>query len=143
MATSRRKRVPKGIQQALKRQAIKGEIRQPDLAKLVAHFFKNAGGEGAVAKMLYDEFVAAPPGGIARQRIMDMQDTMGQMREGTAPPATVILEDPFGNSAILGEGAEREAMTEKEADQLKVGMFIFDPSEVQEGEGKAGTGPES
>lgn len=72
MATSRRKRVPKGIQQALKRQAIKGEIRQPDLAKLVAHFFKNAGGEGAVAKMLYDEFVAAPPGGIARQRIMDM-----------------------------------------------------------------------
>ncbi|MFO1533790.1 MAG: ZPR1 zinc finger domain-containing protein [Thermoplasmatota archaeon] len=68
-----------------------------------------------------------------RQRIIDLQETLGQMRDGTAPPVTVILEDPFGNSAILAEGAEHEPLTEEEADRLKVGTFIFDKqSEKQE-----------
>jgi len=61
-----------------------------------------------------------------RQRITDLQDTFAQMRQGTAPPATVVLEDPMGNSAIIGEGAEHEVIPEAEADKLKVGMFIFD-----------------
>jgi zinc finger protein len=58
------------------------------------------------------------------------------MRDGKAPPATLILEDPFGNSAILGEGAKHEAIPEAEADQLKVGMFVIDEGE-EEGEGPA------
>ena len=66
-----------------------------------------------------------------RQRIVELQETLGAMREGQAPPVTVVLEDPFGNSAILADGAEKEFIPETEADRLKVGMFIFD-SEKQD-----------
>ena len=61
-----------------------------------------------------------------RLRVSDLQETFGQIREGKAPPVTVVLEDPMGNSAIIGEGAEREEIPEAEAERLKVGMFIFD-----------------
>jgi zinc finger protein len=71
-----------------------------------------------------------------RQRVRDLEDTLVLMRDGKAPPATLILEDPFGNSAILGEGAKHEAIPEAEADQLKVGMFVIDEGE-EEGEGPA------
>lgn len=63
-----------------------------------------------------------------RVRIQDLLDAMAAMRDGKGPPATVILEDPFGNSAILGEGAVHEAIPEAEADQLKTGMLVYDPS---------------
>lgn len=66
-----------------------------------------------------------------RQRIVELQETLGAMREGQAMPVTVVLEDPFGNSAILADGAEKEFIPEAEADRLKVGMFIFD-SEKQD-----------
>ncbi|MEA3190592.1 MAG: zinc finger protein [Thermoplasmata archaeon] len=62
-----------------------------------------------------------------RTRVMDLQDTLGALRVGTGPPVTVILEDPFGNSAILGEGARHERIPPEEADQLKVGMLVYDP----------------
>jgi zinc finger protein len=62
-----------------------------------------------------------------RQRIQELQETLGLMREGQAPPVTVVLEDPFGNSAILGDGAEREPIPEAEAGRLRVGTFIIDP----------------
>jgi zinc finger protein len=61
-----------------------------------------------------------------RIRIRDLQDVLAAMRLGTAPPATVILEDPFGNSAILAEGARREAIPAAEAERLKVGMLVYD-----------------
>jgi zinc finger protein len=61
-----------------------------------------------------------------RTRIRDLQDVMAAMRLGTAAPATVILEDPFGNSAILGEGARHEAIPPAEAERLKVGMLVYD-----------------
>ena len=48
------------------------------------------------------------------------------MRDGKAPPCTVILEDPFGNSAILAEGAQREPISEADAELLKVGMLVYD-----------------
>ena len=40
---------------------------------------------------------------------------------------TLVIEDPFGNSAILGEGAEHEAIPAEEAERLKVGMLVYDP----------------
>jgi zinc finger protein len=61
------------------------------------------------------------------QRIMGLQETLGLMREGNAPPVTLILEDPFGNSRILAEGAVVEAIPPEEAANLKVGMLVFDP----------------
>lgn len=61
------------------------------------------------------------------ERIMQLQDTLGLMRDGKAPPVTLILEDPFGNSRILAEGAVVEEIPEEEAGNLKVGMLVFDP----------------
>lgn len=76
-----------------------------------------------------------------RGRIQDLVDTMALMRDGKAPPVTVILEDPFGNSAILGEGATHEAISEAEAENLKTGMLVYDPAITddagQEKRGKA------
>lgn len=63
-----------------------------------------------------------------RVRIQDLLDAMAAMRDGKGPPATVILEDPFGNSAILGEGAHHERIPDDEANDLKTGMLVYDPS---------------
>lgn len=60
-------------------------------------------------------------------RIVQLQETLGLMREGKAPPVTLIFEDPFGNSRILAEDAVVEPIPEEEAGQLKVGMLVFDP----------------
>jgi zinc finger protein len=60
-------------------------------------------------------------------RIQELQETLAAMREGKAQPVTVIIEDPFGNSAILGDGVVKEALSPDEADQLKVGMVVLDP----------------
>ncbi|HEX2066516.1 MAG TPA: ZPR1 zinc finger domain-containing protein [Candidatus Thermoplasmatota archaeon] len=62
-----------------------------------------------------------------QERIVQLQETLGLMRDGKAPPVTLIFEDPFGNSRILADGAVVEQMSEEEAGELKVGMLVFDP----------------
>ncbi|MFO1533650.1 MAG: ZPR1 zinc finger domain-containing protein [Thermoplasmatota archaeon] len=61
-----------------------------------------------------------------RTRVINLQDRLGGMREGQGEPVTVIIEDPFGNSAILGERAMKEAISPEEAESLKVGAHVFD-----------------
>jgi zinc finger protein len=68
---------------------------------------------------------AEDPGQL--ERIVELQERLGLMRDGKAPPVTLIMEDPFGNSRILAEGAVVEEIPEEEAGQLKVGMLVFDP----------------
>ncbi len=41
-------------------------------------------------------------------------------------PFTLILDDPFGNSAILHEAAESRPLTEKEVGGLKTGEFTIE-----------------
>lgn len=65
------KKVPPSVRAGLKK-AVRGELRDPQVAELVAHFFTAAGGTKAVALLLYQEFTAARPGSITRQRILDM-----------------------------------------------------------------------
>ncbi|MGB0652518.1 MAG: ZPR1 zinc finger domain-containing protein [Thermoplasmatota archaeon] len=60
-------------------------------------------------------------------RIEALQNVLGAMRDGQADPATLVLEDPFGNSSILAEKAVHEPIPEEEANRLKVGMMIVDP----------------
>lgn len=43
-----------------------------------------------------------------------------------AEPITLILEDPFGNSAIVHPDAQKELLSSEEASQLKTGMTVFD-----------------
>ncbi len=62
-----------------------------------------------------------------RGKVTDLLDVLLALREGKGPAVTVILEDPFGNSAILGEGATRERIPDAEAEQLKTGMLVYDP----------------
>ena len=99
-------------------------------------FISNVEGILVRVERVLDQLLRDADDEDARLRIMDLQETFGLMREGTAPPVTLVLEDPMGNSAILGDGAEREVIPEKEADSLRVGMFIFDQKEWKEGEEK-------
>ena len=54
------------------RQAAAAPAAAPRLGDLASHFFESAGGPRAVAQMLYDEFAAARPGSLIRQRILDL-----------------------------------------------------------------------
>ncbi len=72
-----------------------------------------------------------------RTRIMDLQDVLGALREGKGEPVTVIIEDPLGNSAILGDGAKKEPIPPEEAESLKFGAHVFDiEGKLQEEKGE-------
>lgn len=43
--------------------------------------------------------------------------------------ATLILDDPFGNSAIVSERAERRALTEEEVAELETGTIVLNKDE--------------
>lgn len=49
-------------------------------------------------------------------------------------PFTLVLEDPFGNSAILSERTQVEALTAEEAGRLRTGMTILDVQDLQAGD---------
>lgn len=110
-----------------------GTIRIPELGITIEPgvaseaFVSNIEGILVRVERVLDQLGRDAEDEASRTRIMDLQDTLGALRVGTGPPVTVILEDPFGNSAILGEGARHEPIPEAEADQLKVGMLVFDP----------------
>ncbi len=70
--TVKKKKIPAAVRHALRDQALGHGHDQPDLTRLVMHFFGQAGGESGVAKLLFDEFAAAKTGSIVRQRIMDL-----------------------------------------------------------------------
>jgi hypothetical protein len=54
------------------KEAIRGRLKDPQLAEVAAHFFAHAGGPRQVAKMLFQEFNRAKEGSVVRQRILDM-----------------------------------------------------------------------
>lgn len=62
-----------------------------------------------------------------RTRIEELLATLLAMRDGKAEPATLILEDPFGNSKVLSDEATVEPIPPEDAKHLKVGMLTFDP----------------
>jgi zinc finger protein len=45
-------------------------------------------------------------------------------------PFSLVIDDPFGNSAIVSERVERRALTEDEVTQLKTGYTILDRSDL-------------
>ncbi len=51
-----------------------------------------------------------------KQKIKDLKEGKGE--------ATLILIDPLGHSAIIGEGVEEEILDEKEVEKLKEGINI-------------------
>jgi zinc finger protein len=123
-----------------------GTIRIPELGILIEPgtaseaFISNIEGILVRVERVLDQLLRDAEDDETRHRILDLQDVLGAMREGKAEPVTVILEDPFGNSAILGAGATHERIPEEEADQLRVGMVVYDPSTEADG-GPEGQGP--
>jgi hypothetical protein len=67
MVKPKRASVPKSV-----KDAIKGGLREPQLAEIASHFFTAAGGTRAIGQILWNEFNAAPEGSLARQRILDL-----------------------------------------------------------------------
>lgn len=49
------------------------------------------------------------------------------MRDGKADPVTLVIEDPFGNSAIIHDTVVKVALSEEEASSLKTGVFLLGP----------------
>ncbi|HET6398188.1 MAG TPA: ZPR1 zinc finger domain-containing protein [Candidatus Thermoplasmatota archaeon] len=110
-----------------------GTIRIPELGILIEPgvaseaFVSNIEGILVRVERVLDQLHRDAEDAGQLARIEELQGTLQAMRDGTAQPVTVVLEDPFGNSAILGEGAEKEAIPQHEADLLAVGMVVLDP----------------
>lgn len=117
-----RAKVPMHVREALKEQAVRGKVKEPDLAKLVHHFFDICGGERSVASLLYGEFTAAAEGSQTRQRIMDLilrclaktsenkkeEDLEGLTEEQLAQQ----LEDLIGDAIDASSAAAVESVEE-------------------------------
>ena len=58
--------------------------------------------------------------------------TYDRMVNGLAP-FTLIIDDPFGNSAIVAEDVERRALTDEEVAVLKTGMTVVDITKSEAG----------
>lgn len=60
----------------------------------------------------------------ARRRADQLLGRIRDLKEGK-DRATLILEDPFGNSLVISEKATRETLTAEEASHLKTGITIM------------------
>jgi zinc finger protein len=61
-----------------------------------------------------------------KQKIgIDIQKRIQDTIEGR-DKLTIIIEDPFGNSAIISDNAKIEKLTKEEVEGLKTGMIIYD-----------------
>jgi zinc finger protein len=58
-----------------------------------------------------------------RQRAERLLDTMRVARDGK-PDFTIVIEDPLGNSAVIGEDVQVTKLSDEEAQNLPTGMFI-------------------
>ncbi len=59
-------------------------------------------------------------------KVEALQQTLVAMRSGKAAPVTLVIEDPFGNSAIIHDDTVIEAIPADEAAALQTGTFIID-----------------
>lgn len=58
-------------------------------------------------------------------RGLELQKALEETIEGKRT-LTVIMEDPFGNSAIISDKAKSYALSPEDSEQLKTGMIVFD-----------------
>jgi len=97
------------------RRAIAGDDRDPQLAELVNWFFKVAGGPRQVARLMYEEYAAARPGSLIRQRLLEtILRALRVVNEKEAPAAELGLlteEDLAAEAAELLERPDEEEET--------------------------------
>ncbi len=58
-------------------------------------------------------------------RGLEVQHALEEAMDGKRS-LTVVLEDPFGNSAIISEKAKSRVLSHEEAECLETGMIVFD-----------------
>lgn len=66
-------------------------------------------------------------------KIVDERLEMIAEIEAGERAATLILDDPLGNSAVVSERTEVRPLTEEELADLHTGLIVFDKSEVERG----------
>lgn len=109
-----------------------GTLRIPELGILIEPgiaseaFVSNVEGVLARVERVLGQLLRDSHGPEERARIVELQATLAAMRDGTAEPVTLVLDDPFGNSCIVAEAAIREAIAAEEASQLRTGLVTFD-----------------
>src|SRR5687768_5758418 len=118
-----------------------GTVRIPELGISIEPgiaseaFVSNIEGIFARVERVLDQLFRDADDGEVKGKITAIVEHLGALHEGRGKPVTVILEDPFGNSAILGEGARHERIPDDEAAVLHTGMFVYDPG-ITEGKGE-------
>ncbi len=60
-----------------------------------------------------------------RDEILSIMRKIGYIRHGRMK-ATIIIEDPFGNSAIVGDKVKKRNLTEEEIKNLKTGELVIE-----------------
>ena len=66
-----------------------------------------------------------------KRRLLDEYLATWERLASGAQPFTLVIDDPFGNSAIVSEQVERRPLTEEEVAQLKTGMTVIDAADVR------------
>ena len=66
-----------------------------------------------------------------KDEILDVMRKIGHIRHGKMN-ATIILEDPFGNSAIISDKATKRKLTKDEIKNLKTGEITVDLRKQEE-----------
>jgi len=60
-----------------------------------------------------------------REKKKEIVERIEKIRNGKEK-ATLIIDDPLGNSAIIGKKAKKRKLTDDEIKKLKTGMIVFD-----------------
>ncbi len=68
-----------------------------------------------------------------KKKAEELREKIKNIKEGKES-ATLILIDPLGHSAIIGEGVEEEELSEEEVEKLKGGIVIIDSEKKDEKE---------
>jgi zinc finger protein len=68
-----------------------------------------------------------------KKKAEELRERIKKLKEGK-DEATLILIDPLGHSAIIGDGVEEETLSEEEIEKLKEGIVIVDLDKDKEKE---------
>jgi zinc finger protein len=74
------------------------------------------------ARMMFDD--------ERRDRAEELLGKVQRIKAGDEE-ATLVLEDPYGNSAILSDRAEVARLSDEEAALLRTGVVLLDPADLQ------------
>lgn len=119
-----------------------GTVRVPELGITIEPgtaseaFISNVEGVLVRVERILDQLLRDAESDEMKGRITALVERMGGLRDGKGGPVTLVLEDPFGNSAILAPGAIHERISPEDAEQLKTGMLVYDTGEDSGKKGK-------